>query len=55
MNLKILSLKLPEPEHWNWNYSKALVNAHDGTKILINSVKPKIVLTVVCIMYNGPS
>ena len=34
-------------------YSKALVNMHDGTKILKNCVKPKIALTEVYIMYNA--
>ena len=36
-------------------YSKASVNMHDRTKILINRVKPKIALTEVCIKYNGSS
>ena len=37
------------------DYSKASVNAHDGTKILKNHVKPKIALTELCIMNNGSS
>ena len=52
--IQLVEDSMHQRKKWLHNtHSKASVNAHDGTKILKNHVKPKNVLTKVCIMYNG--